>query len=507
MKCPFERLAGIGVFVLLLLLCHTGRSEVLFEDMGWYRSWDGGDRLGVNEGGHLVWECRKPDQVTARFREPRRISRVGDVVEFKCLWKSSGDVLGRDCREKLRHDDCVICLAGTGDFRMALLDTTKGKQIARDGEGLEADVYRHWRGYQWRFSPHLRPSEPKRWYEPKADGSRESHTNLRFWKRIEPDDKSVLASRKSWSTMGHEPFAGGFDVPQDEFTPLSFRLKRESKDRIAVSITLNGKTFTRIDSDPNNQPEHIDAFAIHMPNARPYDQVVLAPIKSDKKAFDSRRMPQRVLFIGNSYTYQNDLPGVLRQLVNSSKPPSKFVADKITRGGYTLEAHFKDSAVMEKIRQGTWDFVILQEQSLRPIQDPKRMYEFARKLDAEIRKSGAETVLFMTWARRNKPQMTAGLSAVYNHIGEQLNASVAPVGLAWAKAVRERPDIVLYRSDNSHPTVRGTYLAACVFYSTLTGQSPKDLPDTTQGISHQNARVLRRIAWETVAEQRKKVIR
>lgn len=508
MKSPFERLAGIGVFVLLLLLCCTGRGAVLFEDMIWYSSWDGGYRLGVNGDGHLVWKCRKPDQLTARFEEPRRISRVGDVVEFKCLWKSSGDVLGRDCREKLCHDDCVTCLAGTGDFRMALLDTTKGKPIARDGEGLESDVFRHWRGYQWRFSPHLQPTEPKRWYEPKPDGSRESHTNLRFWKRIEPDDKSVLASRQSWSTMGHEPFAGGFDVPQDEFRPLSFRLKRESKDRIAVSITLNGKTFTRIDGDPGNQPETIDVFAIHMPNARPYHKVVLAPFREGDEHSSPKALPQRVLFVGNSYTYQNDLPGVLAQLMNASKAPTSFAADKITRGGYTLERHWKDSALIEKIRRGSWDAVVLQEQSLRPVQDPNLMYEFARKIDAEIRKSGAETVFFMTWARRNKPEMTNGLAGAYNSIGAELGAKVAPVGLAWARALRERPDIILHKSDDSHPTVSGTYLAACVFYSTLTGRDPRNLSlARSSAILPHDVRFLREVAWATVAEQTSKQVR
>ena len=282
----FNKVAVLLFFALLW--CDTGRSGVLFDGMTWYHSGDGGGRLAVSERGHLVWQCRKPDLLVVRLREPQRISEIGDVVEFKYLWKSSGDVLGRKCREKLCHDDCVICLAGTGDFRMALLESTNGRYITRDKEGLESDVFKGWRGYQWRFSPHLQASEPKRWYEPKADGSRESHTNLRFWKRITPDDdRSILGSRKSWSTMGHEPFAGGFEVPQDEFRLLCFRLKRESANRIAVSITLNGKTFTRVDHDASNQPKRIDVFAIHMPNARPYDKVVLAPAKRQDTAVDS----------------------------------------------------------------------------------------------------------------------------------------------------------------------------------------------------------------------------
>ena len=74
-------------------------------------------------------------------------------------------------------------------------------RLARGGEGLESDVFRGWRGYQWRFSPHLQAGEPKRWYEPKPDGSRESHTNTRFWKRVTPADRSLLACRKTLGSL------------------------------------------------------------------------------------------------------------------------------------------------------------------------------------------------------------------------------------------------------------------------------------------------------------------
>ena len=288
-----NRIIALTAILLALLCCNAGRAEVLFDGMAWYHSHDAANRLWVDDEGHLVWKCRKPHQLVARFEVPQRISEVGDVAEFRCLWRSSGNVIGPDCRLKLCHDDCVICLAGTGDFRMGLFDSTAGRHITKDKEGAESDAFKGWRGYQWRFSPHLQASEPKRWYEPKPDGSRESHTNLRFWKRISPDDRSLLASKKSWSTMGHEPFAGGFEVPQNEFRVLWFRLKRESKDRIAVSMTLNGKTFARVDSDPNNQPERIDAFAIHMPNARPYDKVVLAPAKRQDKKLDLKSSAPR----------------------------------------------------------------------------------------------------------------------------------------------------------------------------------------------------------------------
>ncbi len=166
-----------------------------------------------------------------------------------------------------------------------------GRYVAGDGEGLDSDIFKGWKGYQWRFFPHLRPDELKRWLEPKPDGSRESHTNLRFWKRVRPPETSLLNTSKSWSTMGHEPFAGGFDVPQGKFRPLVFRIQRLSEGSIKISLTLNGKTFSRVDSEPSNQPERIDVFAIHMPNARPYHEVVLAP-REHRTPDESRGKPE-----------------------------------------------------------------------------------------------------------------------------------------------------------------------------------------------------------------------
>ena len=101
--------------------------------------------------------------------------------------------------------------------------------------------------------------------------------------------------------------------------------------------------------------------------------------------------------------------------------------------------------------------------------------------------------------------MTEGLSDAYNHIGAELSAKVAPAGLAWAKAVRERPDIVLYRADNSHPSGHGTYLAACVLYSTLTGREPKGLySGGLANVTRENAEFLQKIAWETVVDEEKR---
>ena len=178
---------------------------------------------------------------------------------------------------------------------------------------------------------------------------------------------------------------------------------------------------------------------------------------------------KRILFIGNSYT---DYNGGVDQLLLNLAPNAKV--SRISPGGYTLQAHFEDEATLEAIRSGDWDVVVLQEQSQNSVANYYNFYEYAQKLDEEIKKSGAETVMFMTWERPDSVQYGVTTQALYNSytaLGQQLGVKVAPVGLAFSMALHERPDLQLYMEDG-HPTPEGTYLAACVFYGFIFEQSP-----------------------------------
>ena len=103
----------------------------------------------------------------------------------------------------------------------------------------------------------------------------------------------------------------------------------------------------------------------------------------------------------------------------------------------------------------------------------------------------------MTWAYEDMPEMTAELDAAYSAIGEELDAQVVPVGLAFAAVTRERPEIMLRIADKRHPTLAGTYLAACAFYAALFDTSPEGLPYTA-GLPTDVATYLQRVAWSTV---------
>jgi hypothetical protein len=193
----------------------------------------------------------------------------------------------------------------------------------------------------------------------------------------------------------------------------------------------------------------------------------------------------RVLFIGNSYTFVNNLPGTFAAIAQSLG--HSVYADMIAPGGATLADQAKSAEVRDKIRLGHWTFVVLQEQSQIPSSERARqvtMYPAARTLVSEIRHAGARPVFYATWARQNGwPEnglagyaaMQAQVTLGYRTIAEELHAIVAPVGDAWAAVTAEYADIPLWQCDGSHPTMQGTFLAANVLVATLFHETPRGL--------------------------------
>jgi hypothetical protein len=209
--------------------------------------------------------------------------------------------------------------------------------------------------------------------------------------------------------------------------------------------------------------------------------------------------PVRVLFVGNSYTYVNDLPKMLAELARAGGQ-APLAHDRETPGGCTLEKHWKDGKAAHKIQAGPWDYVVLQEHSLRPLTDRRLMFDYAARLDGEVKKAKAKTLLYQTWARQDTPEKQPELSRAYLDLGRELKADVVPVGAAWERALKEGAGPALHSQDRSHPSKAGTYLAACVFYGVIYGKSPEGLPGAAGGLGDEDARRLQAVAWKAVRE-------
>ena len=208
------------------------------------------------------------------------------------------------------------------------------------------------------------------------------------------------------------------------------------------------------------------------------------PMRADPPALPPSARPagsMRVLFIGNSFTrYWGGQVLIGTRMAMSSpawreKPP---IYEQSTANGWDLQEHFGEGRALARIREGNWDYVFLQEHSERPLDDRESFFKYARRFDAEIKKSGAKTVLFMTWAKENEAGKQKALAEAYNALGRELGAAVVPVGLAFQQSLAERPDLRMHDLDGKHPSAAGSYLTACCFYSFLYGRSPTGLQRT-----------------------------
>jgi hypothetical protein len=224
--------------------------------------------------------------------------------------------------------------------------------------------------------------------------------------------------------------------------------------------------------------------------------------------------PKRVLFVGNSYLYYNDsLHNHVRRIVAEIGPGNvdEYEYKSATIGGASLSHHNLDS-LLEPGRLGIdkpFELVILQGGSGEPLSASRRdaFAIKARELVAKIRASGAEPALYMTHAyakphERYDPHMIDTVADTYVTNGNQLGALVIPVGLAFDKAYQRRPGIELHKSfDGSHPSMLGTYLAACVVYASVYQKPVTGISyDYFGEVSKADAAFLQAIADETVRD-------
>ena len=205
--------------------------------------------------------------------------------------------------------------------------------------------------------------------------------------------------------------------------------------------------------------------------------------------------PERVLFVGNSFNYYNNsLHNHYRSLVRASLPDNENRARSMTISGGKLYEHHGLKAM---VKSEDWDVVVLQGHSLGPIEGAEQFRKAAKKHAKVIRRAGAEPVLFMTWAYTDRPGMTQILDEAYSRLGRDIDADVAPVGLAFERVTRERPSLKLRTDDRRHPSLAGTYLAACVFYAVLHDRSPQGI-DYDADLEPEVADYLQTVAWEIV---------
>lgn len=199
---------------------------------------------------------------------------------------------------------------------------------------------------------------------------------------------------------------------------------------------------------------------------------------------------RKVLFIGNSYTFFNDMPVIIANLASSGGATLNWQSSSLP--GYTLQQHSNNSTTLGLIQIGGWDYVVLQEFSQYPSEPlptvEVSVYPYARFLHSQVNSynASARTMFYMTWGRRDgDADRCARLPEVCTYIGmddltrdrymymaQDNQAEVSPVGAVWRYIRQNYPSIELYGSDGSHPSEAGSYAAACSFYAVIFRKNP-----------------------------------
>ena len=224
-----------------------------------------------------------------------------------------------------------------------------------------------------------------------------------------------------------------------------------------------------------------------------------------------------ILFIGNSYTFYNDMPTMYFQTMATACGYDLTVAT-ITKGAYTLEK-FADptdpygTLVKNALSGATkYDYVILQEQSVRPAINGPAFYDGVRALVEKIRSIGAQPVLYATWGRKvgsdtlekynfTNEEMTYKLAAAYDAIAKELDIPVVHVGLAFFD-LYTGSDLELYNADKSHPSATGSYIAAMALFCKIFGYDPYDI-SVGGSVSEEENALIRKAVEKITAEDPK----
>jgi hypothetical protein len=225
-----------------------------------------------------------------------------------------------------------------------------------------------------------------------------------------------------------------------------------------------------------------------------------------------------VLFIGNSYTKRYNMATEIF-LPMAQAAGYAITSEAIVNGGHTLEEFAnpndtfgaKVAKALSEENYGKYDYVILQEQSTRPIVETAKFYEGVRALSQKIKAIGATPVLYATWGRKTGSQdlatlnltnesMTWKLAATYNAIAQELDIRIAFAGLAFYD-VYTNTTIGIYDDDLYHPVYAGSYLVAATIFAEIFNMDPRDIDFIGDGtISSGTAKELRKAAYRAVFE-------
>lgn len=220
----------------------------------------------------------------------------------------------------------------------------------------------------------------------------------------------------------------------------------------------------------------------------------------------------RVLIVGNSYARFNVFPRLVQRLSAAVPGGVHMLVDAEARSGFSLRMHLRAGQALLRIQSGHYSHVVLQAHSLSAIDHPDQLATDTERFKHAIDAVHARTVLYETWPRHPSArlyqkhplvhsfeQMAGRVDSIYAEMAQHLGAQLAPVGSAFERALGSEPEIVLWGPDGSHPTLAGSFLAACVLYGAITGEDPRASTYVPLNMNPSHAQLIKAIAADTLA--------
>jgi hypothetical protein len=190
--------------------------------------------------------------------------------------------------------------------------------------------------------------------------------------------------------------------------------------------------------------------------------------------------PPRVLFIGNSLTYANDLPAMMKVVAQRAGVPVPET-EMVAFPDFALEDHWAEGTSRRRLAEERWDFVVMQQGPSSLPENQVHLRTWTEQFAPSIRNAGAEPVLYMVWPSRSRDSAFPAVLESYRNAAAAVHGIFAPAGEAWRSALAEDPATPLYFKDGFHPLPSGTYLAAVVILARIHSFDPLDLPPAIPG--------------------------
>ncbi len=183
----------------------------------------------------------------------------------------------------------------------------------------------------------------------------------------------------------------------------------------------------------------------------------------------------KILFIGNSHTYMNDMPELVREMIENATGEACEVF-MLAYPGKTLKWHIAEEYFSERfnILHGGYDYCVIQERA-HPMPPEEETAAYASRIVGLCKKAGTVPVIFETWAEKAKPENQEAMNRRYRNLAANHGILLAPVGEIWSSAQAElqsRSGTDLYNTDGAHASAAGIFLIAMALTKAMTGKLP-----------------------------------